>query len=49
MRLMRIKLGFHKYKINIKLTKVSDNKEIVSEKVKNKNKGVRNYIVVTVF
>ena len=28
---------------------VSDNKEIVSEKVKNKNKGVRNYIVVTVF
>ena len=49
MRLMRIKLGFHKYKINIKLTKVSDNKEIVSEKVKNKNKCVRNYIVVTTF
>ena len=52
MRLLRIKLGFHKYKINIKLTNKrggSDNKEIVSEKVKNKNKGVRNYIVVTVF
>ena len=28
---------------------VSDNKEIVSEKVKNKNKRVRNYIVVTAF
>ena len=28
---------------------VSDNKEIVSEKVKNKNKSVRNYIVVTTF
>ena len=28
---------------------VSDNKEIVSEKVKNKNKSVRNYIVVTAF
>ena len=28
---------------------VNDNKEIVSEKVKNKNKSVRNYIVVTTF
>ena len=28
---------------------VSDNKEIVSKKMKNKNKSVRNYIVVTVF
>ena len=28
---------------------VSDNKEIMSEKVKNKNKSVRNYIVVTAF
>ena len=28
---------------------VNDNKEIVNEKVKNKNKSVRNYIVVTAF
>ena len=28
---------------------VSDNKEIVSEKLKNKNKSMRNYIVVTIF
>ena len=28
---------------------VSDNKEIMSEKVKNRNKSVRNYIVVTAF
>ena len=28
---------------------VSDNEEIVSEKLKNKNKSMRNYIVVTIF
>ena len=28
---------------------VSDNKEIVTEKLKNKNKSMRNYIVVTIF
>ena len=28
---------------------VSDNKEIVIEKLKNKNKSMRNYIVVTIF
>ena len=42
-RWMRMKLGLHKYKINIKLTnnvEVSDNKEIASEKVENKNKSV---------
>ena len=47
-----MKLGLYKYKINIKLTNkrgVSDNKEIVSEKVKNKNKSERNYIVVIAF
>ena len=46
-----MKLGLHKYKISIKLinnVEVSDNKEIMSEKVKNKNKSLRNYIVVTV-
>ena len=48
---MKMKLSLHKYKISIKLinnVEVSDNKEIMSEKVKNKNKSLRNYIAVTV-
>ena len=52
LRLMRMKLGLYQYMTNIKLTnnvEVSDNKEIASEKVKKKNKSLRNYIVVTTF